>query len=238
MINDLDLLVNKVENVSESTIQGKDLMGTLTKTIEISQQSTKNILIEISNLSNKMSNINEFIQAIHEIANQTNLLSLNASIEAARAGEHGKGFSVVANEVRKLSTQTAELAQQITETLNEIHSQTNSTQEKIENNAKNMDDSIITTNLTQDAFVSISEKIQELKEKISNFDLLCSSIGDQSDTILKSVTDFAAVVEESSATLEELTATADQQFVNYQQLMNNIEASNNEMDSLMELYKK
>ncbi|QNU35924.1 hypothetical protein IC802_00045 [Geobacillus sp. 44C] len=81
----------------------------------------KNIQIEIQSLQQSARDIERINSIVTKIADQTNMLSLNASIEAARAGEHGKGFAVVANEVRKLAFQTKESLADVTNILNELN---------------------------------------------------------------------------------------------------------------------
>ena len=76
-------------------------------------QITENIIETIENLAEKSKSIATIIEAINEIAEQTTLLSLNASIEAARAGEAGKGFAVVAQEIRKLADESIRSAEEI-----------------------------------------------------------------------------------------------------------------------------
>src|SRR5690606_33494417 len=77
---------------------------------------------QISNLSQVSQKITEIIGVIHGIAEQTNLLALNATIEAARAGEAGKGFAVVASEVKSLATQTSKATEEIGQQIGEVQS--------------------------------------------------------------------------------------------------------------------
>lgn len=88
------------------------------KDIEESVQNAKNV---VNDLNSKAAHINDMLKIIKDIANSTNLLSLNASIEAARAGEAGRGFAVVAGEVKKLAQRSAESAGHISKTIAEIN---------------------------------------------------------------------------------------------------------------------
>ena len=111
--------IEKLTNITGETISaGISSVQSLTKSAESTAEITRNVITSIEELEEK--SIGHIVSAINEIAEQTNLLSLNASIEAARAGEAGRGFSVVAEEIRKLADQCLASSSQISLIVNEI----------------------------------------------------------------------------------------------------------------------
>ena len=93
---------------------GSQLMLGSTKQMKTIDEIVKGSVQNVQNLNVDSQEISKLVVVIKDIADQTNLLALNAAIEAARAGEHGRGFSVVAEEVRKLAEQTAASVTEIT----------------------------------------------------------------------------------------------------------------------------
>lgn len=111
---------NTAVDVRTRADQCNNLTGQVKTTIQSFNDSMKSSVDRIEGLKEKSARINDVVTAIREIADQTNLLSLNASIEAARAGESGRGFAVVAQEIRKLAESSTRSAMEIKQTITEI----------------------------------------------------------------------------------------------------------------------
>ncbi|MCX8001115.1 MAG: globin-coupled sensor protein [Anoxybacillus mongoliensis] len=106
---------------AEKSMQGKEQLQMQVENMLQMNEKMKQIETNMDKLQQAMKEIEHIASLVTSIADQTNMLSLNASIEAARAGEHGKGFAVVANEVRKLATQTKQSVADVARVLSDIH---------------------------------------------------------------------------------------------------------------------
>jgi len=158
------------------------------------------IVMNAINETNKTSlKINEIANVISDIASKTNLLSMNASIEAAHAGEYGKGFSVVADEIRKLSSNTSNSAKGITFLINEMNNKIKNSellfdelirsQKKLDENSKEIE------NLINDIAMQANSQISNAKESENKINILINNANDFKSNIIEQQNQFKKIKE-------------------------------------------
>ncbi|MBQ8549066.1 MAG: hypothetical protein IJ427_11270 [Lachnospiraceae bacterium] len=154
-------------------------------------------------MSDKVTEVENFTNAILTISSQTNLLALNASIEAARAGEAGKGFAVVADEIRKLSEDTRASANQITGIIKELVEDVEVTTSSVDVSSKTIEEQGQMIAATKDKFDLIEAEVTDLIQNINETEVLMREIISATGSINESISDLSAVGEEIAASSEE-----------------------------------
>ncbi|OCB01204.1 methyl-accepting chemotaxis protein [Clostridium beijerinckii] len=210
--NDIAL---KTTNISNRGLEAIDLLSK--KSIENSKatEKTSAIIMEVDKTSIEIGSITE---AISQISEQTNLLSLNAAIEAARAGEQGKGFAVVAEEVRKLASQSSMSASKVKELINGIQDKSKAAVKAIEDGkliAKEQNNSVIEA---KDIFVEILKSVEKITSDMKNLKTYSLEMENEKNEIVEVLETLSASTEESSAATEQISATTEQQLASVNQI--------------------
>mgnify|MGYP003803843325 FL=1 len=160
-------------------------------------------------LSQNIDAMSNFLDDIVDISEQTNLLALNASIEAARAGEAGQGFSVVANEIRNLAETTNNIVDQITVNLNEVNVTNRTALEEMKTNVENVTNNLKETREVSGAFHNITDYMEVLRERFTLFESYASDVDQSAAIIQERTTELSAIIEQSSAGLQEMNASVE-----------------------------
>ena len=212
--NNSDGTLGLAKEMSEVVEKNTEVFGYVIDKLRNNAQSNERILHRIEDLQTEAKRINEITNAVTEISDKTNILSLNASIEAARAGEHGRGFAVVAEEVRNLAQQSAEEAKQIKVIIDSINISIKEIAEDSRNSFAHIQDDIEYADRSKqssEAMIEASHRTYDSIEKIkddssSTFDIV-SSTTSLFDQITETTRKSAAFSEQVSAATQEQAAS-------------------------------
>lgn len=181
-----------------------------------SNMSTINTIITdtytiVSGLDSDMDKIVDSLSSIHGIAEQTNLLALNASIEAARAGEHGKGFSVVAEEVRKLAEESRRTTDSIESIITKLRTDAKATLIEVANGTKHIQSGQTILDGFSSSFSELSDSFKILVNQINEEEKLVGSVNEKYGHILTNIESIAAVSQQTSSSTEEILSNIEEQ---------------------------
>ena len=210
-VEEMDVLSQKIERAGKNIIGIRDFavetseaiakniesMNELVGKSESSSQIMASLLKEIESLEKQAAAVGEFIEVIGGIASQTNLLSLNASIEASRAGESGRGFSVVAEEIRKLADQTSQAANEIKKCAADINEQAGSTA----GNIRRADEIVRSQNDISEGLIenltTTRKEINDLMNKINDINNDMKDMSATRAVTIDSISNISASTEEA-----------------------------------------
>lgn len=205
-----ETIVISAVSVQSLTEDGRLLMNSSIDQMNKINKIVKESVEKVKTLDQQSKEISKLVGVIQSIAEQTNLLALNAAIEAARAGEHGKGFAVVASEVRKLAEQVSLSITDITGIVHNIQLESNNVVTSLEkgyNEVEKGTDDIQTTGKT---FDEIHHAISEVVDKIQGVAIRLSDIDQECGKMSNSIEDIASISEESAAGVEQTAASIQQ----------------------------
>jgi len=209
-------VIEQVNRNKTQIIDAKNALGNtaakitvLTSEVQMNAQTENEMAVRIEQLSNDTKQVKEVLGVISEIAEQTNLLALNAAIEAARAGEHGRGFAVVADEVRKLAERTQKSLVEIQSTINVIVQAIIEASEEMNENSKKMHHLSMISQETETEIESVAsgmiEAAQTTEETVHVFNRTAETI----NGISKEVQTINGLGASNVRSVEEIATAAD-----------------------------
>ncbi|NLE24437.1 MAG: hypothetical protein GX625_03700 [Clostridiaceae bacterium] len=197
---------------------GQIIVDELNKKTQDTVDITKDLIQEIGEVQKKTDNIENIVKYISGIAENTNLLSLNASIEAARAGDAGKGFAVVADEIRKLADQSIEYNNQIKQIVDDIRNKTAITVQSAEKAGVYMKVQTSSLRDTNEVFNSINNQVSSLVSGLKIGQKSMTEMINDKERILEAIYSISAISQESSAASQEVNNIVRQQLVSISSL--------------------
>lgn len=222
-------------NVSSSVQSGVNVIDNQAVLMERNKASTEKVGLAISQLEEKSHVISKIVDVIRSIAEQTNLLALNAAIEAARAGEHGKGFAVVADEVRNLAEQSAKSSDEIGQLLQDIQAKTIQSVEEVADVQKVVTEQESSLEQTRHLYQEIKNAVKLIVDKMISITEETKRIEAQSEQVSQSISDVAAVTEESAAATEEVASSTLEQSSSVVRINEEVEILVKEAGQLIEI---
>jgi methyl-accepting chemotaxis protein len=238
-------IINQVTQVSENIDQSfevsKGSLDTLQR-FDMHMNSLGEVIKEagtvIKELNGQTKQINEIVEVITGISNQTSLLALNANIEAARAGEHGKGFTVVANEVRKLAEESQKSAEHIKEILKQFSSQAALVEGQVVKGQKVQEECNTMLHDVQSNVTSLGTFITSLDRLMDNMVGYQKEFQKKTNAIVQDVTYAASVTEETSAATEQVLASVEEETSRNHDSVRALNDVNQQVNQLEKIFSK
>jgi methyl-accepting chemotaxis protein len=204
--NAVTVTEGEVTNLSNLSETGNNNVRLTVEKSKRTKEAFQKVMHMVEALRESAGSVTHIVTAITDIADRTNLLSLNASIEAARAGETGKGFAVVADEIRKLSEQSTEATQQIVNIVTSIRKEIGDAVDLIESTSGIVEEQAHSVTDVGSAFGNINNTVKSVVDQQS---LVKSNMGElqmMKNTLIKMISSISEISQESAATSQEATS--------------------------------
>ncbi|WP_235828133.1 methyl-accepting chemotaxis protein [Brevibacillus migulae] len=220
---------------SESSVEGGQVIQTAIQQMHSISGTVDGLAHVVKELGERSQAIGEIVNVITTVAQQTNLLALNAAIEAARAGEHGRGFAVVADEVRKLAEQSSRSAQQIAELIATIQNETSRAVQSMETATKEVSAGIGVVNTAGESFKQIGRSVSEVTKQIQEVSQSAQQISAGSAQVVQSIDRISEVTASAVSGIQNVSATTEEQLASMEEITSSANALSNMAEELQAL---
>ncbi|WP_411813183.1 methyl-accepting chemotaxis protein [Bacillus vallismortis] len=223
---------------TEIASEGGKLVHQTVGQMNVIDKSVKEAEQVVRGLETKSKDITNILRVINGIADQTNLLALNAAIEAARAGEYGRGFSVVAEEVRKLAVQSADSAKEIEGLIIEIVKEINTSLGMFQSVNQEVQTGLDITDKTEMSFTRISEMTNQIAGELQNMSATVQQLSASSEEVSGASEHIASISKESSAHIQDIAASAEEQLASMEEISSSAETLSSMAEELRDMTKR
>jgi methyl-accepting chemotaxis protein len=203
---------------SEKSAEGGHAIQTAASQMSSISSSVDGLAQVIIRLADTSQEIGQITEAITQIAQQTNLLSLNAAIEAARAGEHGRGFAVVANEVKKLAEQSSKSAEQIAGLIHSICDEIEKAQESMQSATKEVSVGMEVVQTAGSLFSEIERFVDEVGNQVREVSAATQQISVGTTQVVQAIEGIAGVAQTTAAGTQNVSAAAEEQLASMEEI--------------------